>query len=95
MLATIRLFGPEIAKAKKFIKEHPTLTACAVTAVVASKLTYNVTTDRIVDQIAEYFYEVGHESGILLAENTILREFVNENELADELRQYLVSLNMN
>lgn len=37
-----------VQKTKKFAQENSTLVACALTAVVASKITYNITTDHCV-----------------------------------------------
>lgn len=40
----------KVKKAKKFANEHGTLVACAITAVIVSKITYDVTVEHCVEK---------------------------------------------
>jgi hypothetical protein len=52
-----------VKKTTTFVKEHRTLTACAVTAVVASKMTYTlaINSNRVAD-VAELGFNLGYRA---------------------------------
>jgi hypothetical protein len=73
-----------VEKTKAFIKEHKTLVACSVTAVVASAITYNVSTAHVVKKVTEFVYDKGHEFGHVCADLEIANNFIVEQGLESE-----------
>lgn len=70
---------------KQFVDNHPTFVACSVTAVVAVVVTRKIDT-RI---YREFIYEAGRENGVLALQNGVLFGFINENNLDDQVREYI------
>lgn len=89
MLATSRLIRPEIEKAKKFVKDHPTLTACIVTAVVTSRLSYDVACKDILNDVYDQTYQWGHQAGQMEVHLLEAYEFIDDKGLFEEFNNAL------
>jgi ribonuclease HII len=82
-------------EAKEFAQKHPTLVSCTATALVVAKFTH----DRNVKAFAEILYAKGYAYGELEAftealqlQNTVLIEFVTENALEDDVREFIKTI---
>lgn len=70
----------QIEKTKKFVKNHPTVTACAVTAVVTAKFTHDKDISRLKNIAAQLLLEE-HERDNLLMD---LTSFIDTRGLREE-----------
>lgn len=85
----------QIAKTRRFIDEHPTLTACAITGAVSWRVSHNRTLKAALGELkesTELMYTAGHEVGALEVQRNILLDFVNAKGLDTELREFVYSL---
>lgn len=81
-----------IEKVNQFIEKHPTLVACALTAVVTHKITYTRTLNGAIMGMTKGIYEWGTQDGVLLMQRNVLLGFINERGLDDEVRGYIATL---
>lgn len=86
-------------QAKQFAREHTTLVACAATAAVTYKVTRGTVLKQALEDYSEILYEKGREMGALeqfaetlAMQNGVLLEFVNEQGLADDVREFVKEL---
>jgi hypothetical protein len=80
------------ARVKRFVEEHPTVSACTATAVVSWKMSKRHTLKGFGDDIGkltELVYQWGNENGVLQLQNTVLLDFINENGLGDQVREFI------
>lgn len=82
----------QIAKTRRFIDEHPTLTACAITGAISWRVSHNLTLKTVLKESTELMYEAGHDAGALEVQRNILLDFVNAKGLDPELREFVYSL---
>lgn len=84
-----------IRKARKFVNEHRTLTACAITAVITSKVTYSITTEHCVEKVTAYVTEAEQMKSalsVVTLQRDVLLDFVNDNDMKDEVINYIRDL---
>lgn len=77
---------------KRFASEHPTVTASVVTGVISWKMGKRRAVKQLGDeigQLAEMVYEYGTEAGALELQNVVLLDFINENNLGDQVREFI------
>lgn len=83
-----------VDKTKKFVKQHPTATACAVSAIVASKITHSVTSGHYTEMIeacGRYLEAMDQAGQAVTLQRDVLLDFVNENDLKDDVIQFIHS----
>lgn len=85
----------QIAKTRRFIDEHPTLTACVITGAVSWRVSHNRTLKEAFEGLegsVELMYTAGQEVGALEVQRNLLLDFVNAKGLDPELREFVYSL---
>lgn len=81
-----------VRKTKKFVTDHPTVAACAVTAVITAKITKVRVTNAQLEELKGFIYSLGYEAGEADAYNTIVHQFVTEKGLQDDLRHFTTEI---
>lgn len=76
----------------QFVKLHPILTAGAVGAAVGYKFGYDNAIKNVLEEAAELSYRWGNENGVLAVQNGVMLDFINQQGLSDEMRQFLTNL---
>lgn len=77
------LHHPNVKKAKQFVQENTTLVACAATAVIASKLTYDIAVDHCLEKMTVYVATQENKNAMLqdavsfLDHKGMWQEFIN------------------
>jgi hypothetical protein len=82
-------------RVRRFVNDHPTISASAATAVISWKISKRHTLNKFgedVSKVAEMIYELGSETGTLKVERDILLDFIHTNDLNDEVREFVSSL---
>lgn len=74
---------------RNFTSKHPTITASAVSAVVSWKLSKRHTIKKVAEELYDQTYNFGYLAGELQLQNTILLDFINENNLGDQVREFI------
>lgn len=74
---------------KRFANEHPTISASVVTGVISWKMSKRHTIKKVAGEVTELAYQWGNEAGILELQNTVLLDFINENNLGDQVREFI------
>lgn len=85
-------FQNAVDRTKKFVKEHPTVSACAVTAVVGYKFGYRSGINLVVNETVEQSYAWGHQTGVLALQNTIMLDFITARGLNESLTDFVLGL---
>jgi ABC-type enterochelin transport system permease subunit len=83
------------AKTKKFAQEHPTLSACAVTAVVSWKMSKATTLRGLGEEIGsalELTYQFGHDAGMMQVALDDHLAFLSQMNLTDQWVEYITEL---
>lgn len=81
-----------IRQARQFVKEHTTMVACGVTAVVVYKYTHDATQARAVKAVADQTWEWGRENGVLTLQNVVMLDFINAKGLGDQLQHHIAAI---
>lgn len=76
MLASVK---STVRRTKKFVKEHKTLSACAVTAVVTFKLAHDLSEKKSIAAFGDVVYELGKTAGKRELELLTFYEFLDAN----------------
>jgi len=76
-------------RVKRFVKDHPTITTSAVSAVVSWKLSKRHTIKKVTEELYDQTYNFGYLAGELQMQNAILLDFINVNGLGDQVREYI------
>lgn len=79
----------QFKKAQQFAVENKALVACAVTAIVASKITYDFTCKEWTEKVADFYIKAENDMGVLSLQNRVLLDFVNSKELDDEFLDFI------
>lgn len=79
-------------KTQQFVKDHPTLTGCAVGIAVGYKFGHRNAIRGVLDLTNELAYHWGRENGILAVQNGVMLDFINQRGMADEMREFLRTL---
>jgi hypothetical protein len=77
-----------IQQTKQFVRQHPTASACLVTAAITHRVTKNATMKAVLDETTKLAYGWGREAGFL---NTALEEslqFIREQGLEHEFSEF-------
>lgn len=77
-----------VRNTKKFVTNHPTVAACAVTAVITAKITKSRVETAQLEEIKHYMYNLGYEQGGDDVRHWILATFVHDKGLQDDLDQF-------
>lgn len=86
---------PELEKAKQFAKNHHTTVACAATAIVSWKMSKSVTTRSFaneIEELTELVYGWGRENGVLMLQNRVMLDFINLNDMGENLKDHILSM---
>jgi hypothetical protein len=90
------MFNPYIRdkakKAKQFAQEHTTLVACGVTAVIASKFTYDITVNHCMEKFLPVLNDVERQAEVHLLQSRVMLDFINQRELGEELTKHVLSM---
>lgn len=76
----------------QFVRRHPILTAGGIGAAVGYKFGYSNAIKNVMEEAAELSYRWGNENGVLAVQNGVMLDFINQQGLADEMRQFLTNL---
>lgn len=75
-------------KTKMFVQDHPTVTACVITAVVTARITKTRVSRAQIEEIKGFMYTLGYEAGETDAYAYLLQRFVHDKGLQDEVDQF-------
>lgn len=77
-------------QAKQFVQRHPTLTACAITAVVthkvSSKTAYQLASKETLDAASEVVYEFGLRAGYMQGAFDTAMDFLVDNNMLEKFK---------
>jgi hypothetical protein len=76
-------------RVRRFAKDHPTITASAVSAVVSWKLSKRHTIKKVAEELYDQTYNWGYVAGELQMQNAVLLDFINVNGLGDQVREFI------
>lgn len=82
-----------ISKTKQFVKDHPTLTACAITAAISWKMSHNATLKAVLSETTPMSYNWGKYAGQLELSNLTHTEFLESKGLMDEFTDFYFRAN--
>lgn len=82
----------KIDEVKHFVEENSMLVACAASALIASKFTHTVTVRHCTEKVGAYVVESERDRGHLLLQNRVMLDFINQKELGQELKTYILSM---
>lgn len=80
----------KVEKTKRFVEENKMLVACSVSALIASKLTYDMTVSHCMEKFAEYVENSENTINVLALQNIVAIDFINQKNLGDELHEFVL-----
>jgi hypothetical protein len=73
----------------RFVKKHPTISTSVVTGVISWKMSKRHTIKKVAEELYDQTYNFGHMAGELQMQNAVLLDFINENNLGDQVREFI------
>lgn len=79
-------------RVKRFVNEHPTISASVVTGVISWKLSKRHTLKKVYQEVGPMVYNYGTEAGTLEAQRDILLDFIAANGLKGQAIEYVQAI---